>query len=142
MPLVNFSKFIDQVEDGRKTCTIRATRVHPFKEGDDLHLYTGARTKAVRRLLPAPVECREAWDFDMSWFLSGHPMVSLKMDGAEITFADLATFQRLAKLDGFACGADMTDYFLPKGREKFVGQLIRWKHPDRPFVPTFDALFR
>jgi hypothetical protein len=34
MPAINFTKFIEKVEDGRKTQTIRATRKNPIKAGD------------------------------------------------------------------------------------------------------------
>jgi hypothetical protein len=76
MPLVNFSVFVDQVEAGLlfegsywemakhwmdfpdadaspvglKRQTIRAIRKYPFKVGDKLFLYTGCRTRQVRKL--------------------------------------------------------------------------------------------
>jgi hypothetical protein len=76
MPLVNFSVFQSQVEAGLrfegdywkmakywmdfpdavpspvglKRQTIRAIRKYPFKVGDKLYLYTGCRTKKVRKL--------------------------------------------------------------------------------------------
>ena len=53
MPALNFrAEFADAVERGEKCQTIRAYRKdgrNP-KPGDTLHLYTGMRTRACRRL--------------------------------------------------------------------------------------------
>lgn len=142
MPLVNFTKFIDKVVSGEKTCTIRARRKIPFKVGDALYLYTGARTKAMRRLLPEPVECREAWEIRMWWHPAGVPFISLEKPGTSyFPLADAATLAQLARLDGFDGIGEMTEFFLPPGIETFTGQLIRWKHPQRPFVSTVESLF-
>lgn len=48
MPAINFTVFQDKILSGEKCQTVRATaRARP---GDRLHLYTGMRTKACRKL--------------------------------------------------------------------------------------------
>lgn len=54
MPLINFKKqFATAVAMGSKCQTIRKTRIIPIKAGDNLHLYSGLRTKEREKLLVA-----------------------------------------------------------------------------------------
>ncbi len=39
MPLLRFTKLLDQLRDHRKTQTMRIPRKNPLKEGDTLHVY-------------------------------------------------------------------------------------------------------
>jgi len=39
MPLLRFTKLLDQVKDHRKTQTMRIPRKNPMEEGDTLHIY-------------------------------------------------------------------------------------------------------
>lgn len=51
MPMFNFKKqFADSVESGEKRQTIRARRKNRPQVGQTAYLYTGARTKACRKL--------------------------------------------------------------------------------------------
>ncbi len=55
MGLYNFkSQFVPFIEDGSKTHTIRAERVHGDVPGRTMHLYTGLRHKGARLLFCAP----------------------------------------------------------------------------------------
>lgn len=58
MPLFNFQKqFADAVERGEKRQTIRARRKIRPKIGQIAYLYTGARTKACRKLGESKIIC-------------------------------------------------------------------------------------
>lgn len=50
MPVINFSMFIDKLENGTKTCTIRNNPPRGAKVGEKCKLYTGMRTKKCRLL--------------------------------------------------------------------------------------------
>lgn len=130
MPQLNFSpQFAPLVENGSKTQTIRATRKVPIKCGDMLHIFTGLRTKKARRLLP-PVHCRSALDIS----ICRKPLRNSKYSGLEVklTHAGKLTrekIEKLAKEDGFESVEAFTSWFLPKGRNEFKGQLIKWDSP-------------
>jgi hypothetical protein len=51
MPVMNFSsEFAESIINGTKLQTIRYVRQRPIFTGDTLHLYTGMKTKEVRKL--------------------------------------------------------------------------------------------
>ncbi len=127
MPQLNFSaQFAQAVADGSKRQTIRAMRKNPIKLDDTLHLYTGLRTKQARRLLP-PQQCTAA-------LLIGIRYKALKnsnYQSLEVSLQHKGKLRRdeieeVAKADGFDSVEAFAAWFLPKGRENFKGQLLKW----------------
>lgn len=124
MVAYNFQEqFADDVEDGRKTQTIRRTA--RCKPGDALQLYTGQRTKACRKLRDAvctaviPIEIR-----DTEMFLDGRRVLAgnAYRDSYEDHDNDFA------KADGFDSFMDMADWFRDRyGSLPFHGFVIKWK---------------
>ena len=120
MPALNFTRFVDQVEDGRKTQTIRATRKRPIKVGDKLHLFTGMRRHGCRRLSPSKgVECYYTADIEIRRDPEG---VSILVDARRY----FALAYALISDDGFEDAHSFFDYFVPKVGDVFKGQIIRW----------------
>jgi hypothetical protein len=120
--------FVDKVEDGRKTQTIRATRKIPIKTGDTLHLFTGQRTGNCRRLTPLEgVECIYVGRIFM---LKRSPWSHLfQLDGRDLSTSDMI---QLSTQDGFPSLPDFLTFFLPKDQDDFLGQLIRWNYWAEP----------
>jgi hypothetical protein len=114
MVAFNFqAQFVDDIEAGRKTQTIRrSARANP---GDSIQLYTGQRTKACRKLGDAVcVDCTYAG-----------------MTAGGVTLGDVSRFARdldeFAKADGFRDYAAMWKWFSEKYKtESFTGYITRW----------------
>jgi len=124
MPALNFQqRFAAAVESGEKRQTIRAVRALPLKVGDTLHLFTGMRTRACRRL--GTVVCTEVTPFEIVsaggwsiyWVLDDQCMTNDECDA-------------LAKADGFASEYEMTEWFDRTHGLPFEGVLIRWEMQD------------
>lgn len=128
MVAYNFqARFADAVERGEKRQTIRLVgkRRHA-RPGERVQLYTGMRTKSCRLLGEAtathvaPVRI-EATHMKMD----GHrlPGTLWHRDQAE------QTDNEFAEADGFACFADMADWFHTTHGLPFEGVVIFWSEP-------------
>lgn len=122
MVAYNFqARFADAVESGAKPHTIRADRKDGRvpKVGQQIHLYTGMRTKACRLLRKsiitevARVQIRPG---------------SLYVDGACL-MSDEAS--QLARADGFDNAREFFDWFRVHHGHLFNGYLIRWEISDQ-----------
>src|SRR5579859_5085717 len=133
MGLYNFQKrFVPFILDGRKTHTIRATRMNPDKPGNMLHLYTGLRLRRVKGksqaklLMRVPCvkveEIRITQPTPVAEQKLPHQLTIVEIDGNAL---DRAELEELAKRDGFCDFADMMSFW--KGRLPFEGQIIHWK---------------
>ena len=115
MAAINFTRFVDKVEGGTKRCTIRRHRKRPVKVGEPLHLYTGMRTKACRKLRQEI--CR-----------STTPLIIEKnrvvLKGKELAARQI---RKLAHDDGYENLADFWTFFVGRKRkDPFEGNLIKW----------------
>lgn len=118
MPALNFkSQFADDVESGKKRQTIRPIRKRPIKVGDDLHLYTGMRTKICRKLgmgicgsvMPVRIDAKQK---------------RVVLNGMPLWFHH--EIDELARADGFASIGEFFDFFKRQYGEVFEGVLIKW----------------
>lgn len=117
MGLYNFkAQFVPHILAGEKTHTIRATRAHPDKPGNTLHLYTGLRHKGARLLMR--VTCTKVDDIQIT------AKLNILING-EMLCADEA--EQLARRDGFTSRKEMMQFW--DGRLPFVGQIIHWRKP-------------
>ena len=113
MPMLNFQKqFAADVESGKKTQTIRKRRKNPIKPGDILYLYTGARTKACRKLGEA--KCKSVENISIYTF-------SYLKNGVGCHASD-----GFAKKDGFDTWGDLLKFFIETHGLPFKGDLIKW----------------
>lgn len=113
MVAINFSVFLDRVENGTKCQTIR--KKARCKPGDALQLYTGMRTKGCRKLRDA--ECVSVERITI------HPDGRITLaDGGEVT-----TPQVTAQRDGFEALEDMLSFFKRHYGLPFEGDMISWK---------------
>ena len=134
MGLYNFqSRFVPFILDGRKMHTIRATRAHPDKPGNTLHLYSGLRQKGARLLMRVP--CVKVEEIEImhrierfknpdngkiervEWF-------SIWIDDQELSGSEN---EELARRDGFSDFQEMMKFW--DGRLPFEGQIIHWRIP-------------
>lgn len=129
MPMLNFqARFAPLVEFGGKRQTIRAYRKdgRDPKAGDRLYLYTGARTKACRKLGEAT--CRSVRGVELNFHgalcIDGRPVYSNR-------------FNALAQADGFngtheiAPMREMIEWFRSTHGLPFHGLLIQWGEVER-----------
>lgn len=116
MPSINFTMFPEKVEDGTKCQTIRA-RTSTIKAGDPLYLFTGMRTKECRKL--KMVICKSVTDIFLMERLA-QPRGNVALTGIYL--------EEFAQADGFACYADMWDFFSKRANNEgeFHGKLIKW----------------
>ena len=132
MPNLNYIAVLAPlVEDGRKRCTIRAMRKRPIQIGHNLHHFTGLRTRYVRRLRKPDV-CSVAVPLRMRWVTRGsYRSFELQMNGRKLSVSEI---QELAERDGFkllkgphqSALEAFKAWFLPPGRDEFIGQYIEW----------------
>ena len=132
MPSLNYiAPLAPLIEQGRKRCTIRAWRKRPIYIGDPLFHFTGLRTKGVRRLR-GPDTCMVALNVSMRWVARGaYRSFEMKMNGRKLTVSEI---QALAVRDGFETLKGPHEnaleafkaWFLPPGRDEFIGQYIEW----------------
>lgn len=115
MPALNFkAQFAAAVACGGKTQTIRAPRQRPIRAGDTLHLFTGMRTKACRRL--RTVLCTAVRPVRIS-------QARVWVDERELSLEEIKT---LAVRDGFFDCVAFIDFFCATHGLPFEGQLIEW----------------
>lgn len=132
MPSLNYiAPLAPLIESGQKRCTIRAMRKRPIYIGDNLHHFTGLRTRNARRLRPVDV-CAVAVPVRMRWITRGtYRGFELQMNGRKLTVSEI---QDLAERDGFkllkgphqSALEAFKAWFLPPGRDEFIGQYIEW----------------
>lgn len=116
MVALNFSpQFADDVEAGRKTQTIRQTaRVKP---GQRVHLYTGQRTKACRKL--GEGTCTDVTAITLT--------VRRAIFGTYHLILPDSRLHDFAVLDGFPDYEHMWNWFDNQYKKAaFEGWLIRW----------------
>jgi hypothetical protein len=136
--LYNFQKrFVPFILSGEKTHTIRATRAHPDKPGNTLHLYTGlrqrgpiiqklasgevVREKMAKLLMRVPcVKVEEIEIRDGAFGDENH--ASVIIDGVTL---DRGERETLARRDGFPNFEEMIQFW--RGRLPFRGQIIHWR---------------
>lgn len=120
MPLIGFQmKFKESIKSGKKKQTIRQPRKRPFKVGDKLYMYTGVRTKKMKKIAEHVVRavssiiiCKE-----------GYALLGYK----KIIFTcDMKDLNRLAIKDGFQTWDDLVEWFDKKYELPFHGVLIEW----------------
>lgn len=135
MPILNFkSCYAAAIESGTKRQTIRRPRKRPIKVGDELFLYTGLRTKLVRKLkikgqymktLFAYVYCDPICT--QVGTVSFDPPLGIIVDGRRLYFKDAHAF---AVADGFQTVPGMMSFFLetyPEDFYKTTFNYIRWR---------------
>lgn len=116
MPVISFdARFADAVACGAKRQTIRPRRKKPVKIGDKLHLFTGLRTKARRRL--GLGICVDVQDIRIE------SDDSVALDGVHLLRDEL---HGLAQADGFDNTAQFIEWFRSHYGLPWVGQMIQW----------------
>jgi hypothetical protein len=118
--MFNFqARFAPLVESGAKTQTIRKTcRAKP---GDTLYLYTGARTKACRKL--GEGRCVSV----VSVAIDDHGRTLVAGNIVAPMLFDPTCAENFAKADGFDSYADMVEWFRKQHGLPFSGYLYRWE---------------
>jgi hypothetical protein len=150
MPLLGFElRFADAIENGvaaagrragphpevrPKRQTIRAHRAdgRDPKPGDTLYLYTGLRTKAVRKL--GEVRCRRVERLRIAPGRTRDKRASsdrgftcsVAQPGTRAVPLDPAQLRRLARADGFDSVDEFVAFFESRHGLPFEGYLIRW----------------
>lgn len=115
MPAYNFKReFAGKIEAGTKRHTIRKERKYPTKQGQELSLYTGMRTKNCRLLRRSP--CLAVLPVQIH-------RTSAIVDGVMICDEELAT---LAHDDGFESSESFIEFFRKQYGLPFRGVLIKW----------------
>ena len=112
VPALNFQKrFVQLINSGHKTSTIRPERKRPIRVEDRLLLYTGMRTAQCRKLADA---------------------VCIAVDRVEITETTVhiagveQEIHTFAQRDGFRNTLDMLSWFKKTHRLPFRGYIITW----------------
>lgn len=122
MPALSFKKqFAAKVESGEKRQTIRAMRKdhRDVAPGQTLHLYTGMRTKACRKLGEATCTTSEPIGIGTDGMvLLGCDEGIRKLTGPEV--------EDLARADGFDRVDDFLNFFQTTHGLPFYGMLIQW----------------
>jgi len=115
MPLLNFKKeFADDVMMGRKRMTIRKKRKRPIKKGDDLHLYTGLRTKHTQFLgLGKCLKIQEVTMTELGMVIAGQSFAWNELDA-------------LAIADGFNSAAKFKSFFQKQYGFPLDAEIIAW----------------
>ena len=117
MVAINFDKqFAGAVERGEKLQTVRRPRNRqPIVTGTVLQLYTGQRTKSVRKLHDAVCIGTDAVEIDRdSLFVAGR-------------YLDSDDREAFARADGFKDYARMVAWFSNKSSLPFEGRVIQWR---------------
>ena len=127
MPSLNFmERFAGLVERGEKLTTIRKVRKRPIKISDTVHLYTGQRTKACRKL--GVGRCMQVRAILIKPLFNPPdtvPMIFL--DGRPLPAWRLPAF---TTADGFDHFDDFTAFFTKQYGLPFEGVLIEWELED------------
>jgi len=114
--LISFTKFLDKIESGAKTQTIRSPRIVPIEQGEHLYLCWNPFTKDKRKIGDSictkitPIVIKE-----------NH----IKVGGAIVDY--LPSLEYFAQRDGFESWDEMKKYFSPKFGDPLV--MIEWEYP-------------
>jgi hypothetical protein len=121
MALINSSRkdFIDAVANGSKHFTIRQLRKNPIKKGEALQLYTGLRTKQVKKL--RDTVCKNVWDIKIE---NKKAEFLFLLDGKQLTTKQV---KDISNKIGFDSVEEWIEYFKEKYKFPFKGQLIEWE---------------
>jgi len=123
MVAYNFKKeFVEAVETGKKTQTIRALRKGRSRHaspGEALQLYTGMRTNNCKKLLPDPV-CFNV----QAIMITKDPFVCVVLD--KYLLSD-KTIEEMAIADGFKSVEAFAAFFDETHGLPFEGVLISWE---------------
>lgn len=133
MVALNFkAEFADDVEEGRKTRSIRAPRKDGRvpKKDEPAHLFTGMRTKTCRKLALSVVTRVRPVEIDHT---------GVKIEGRPLYAGDAPAYQGgpdpehydgdFARADGFNTFTDMVEWFSKVHGLPFTGFLIEWRRP-------------
>lgn len=121
MPMFNFkTQFAGAVDSGEKRQTIRARRKIRPQSGQIAYLYTGARTKACRKL-------GEGTIWAVHNIMIGHKgcLINYNEDG-EYPINESYELDMFACEDGFTDWPAMRDWFQKTHGLPFTGDLIKW----------------
>lgn len=132
MPSLNFKgQFVDKIIQGAKTQTIRKYRRFPIKKGDKLYLFTGLRTKWVKKLGEA--NCSEVYDIKILSDCS----VLIKRENDE-DFKKINADEAWVAADGFSSVEQFFRFWSLTDTLPFTGQLIFWENfiPEQKFPKT------
>lgn len=132
MPSLNFKgQFVDKIIQGAKTQTIRKYRRFPIKKGDKLYLFTGLRTKWVKKLGEA--NCSDVFDIKILPDCS----VMIKMENDE-DFKLIDANEAWVSADGFTSVEQFYKFWRLTDTLPFSGQLIFWENfvADQNFSKT------
>lgn len=124
MVAYSFQKmFVDPIRSGRKCQTIRADRRRHAREGEELQLYTGMRTKQCRLIGRATCVCAIPIRINFSTMYPGDVVVVGA--GPRIWAQDL---DRFAHADGFNDWPAMRAFWEEQHPNVllFVGVIIYW----------------
>lgn len=121
MPMFNFqNQFAADVESGEKRQTIRVKRKNRPKVGQTAFLYTGARTKACKKLGEDVIQGVE------EIVIGSRGVIFSPDDATEYTESDAEALDYFAKEDGFENWKAMGDWFANTHGLPFEGDLIKW----------------
>jgi hypothetical protein len=126
MPLYNFkARFAEAVATGQKCQTIRALRRDNRNPevGEPLYLYTGIRTKKVRKLRVAKTTNVRPIQIDEQPY-EGQLLPLVFLDGHLLAPEEL---EQMARRDGFGDTADFMAWFRQLHGYPFSGILIEWE---------------
>ena len=136
MPALSFQKqFAPKVEAGEKTQTVRAKRKHPIKDGDNLMLYTGMRTKYCRML--GYGVCKDVSEIQIVWN-ENHSGRNIIINDKVLNPEEM---ERFAMADGFGCFEEFFSFFKAQGGflthcatgiVTWEGDVISWDFKGRP----------
>jgi len=126
MPLLGFTVFRKEIEDGRKRQTIRMARKHPIKVGQDLYLYWKLRTKQCEKI--GETRCSESYRRPWQEIKSDYDVIFRDGFTGESVFqvSNNSTQQLLAKID-FNRWFDSHHQLEPLT----LLDIIRWDYPFR-----------
>jgi hypothetical protein len=117
-------RFIDRIETGTKSQTVRGGRRHHAKPGQTIQLYTAMRTKVCRKIAPDAV-CISS--LPVTLFFGGNPVLRVEVAGREV---DARYF---AQADGFTDESDLAAFWRDENGvqpgDTFHGTLIEWHWP-------------
>lgn len=120
------TRFVEPILAGTKDQTIRASRKVPPKIGGPMHLFTGMRTKACKRI--AAVTCTEILKIEISpFYFGGYVQLRAANDllASLRRESDLLAF---ARRDGFGSWQELCDFWQKRhGALLFRGEVYRWE---------------
>lgn len=119
-------RFIDRIEDGTKSQTIRADRRRHARPGEQLQLYFGMRTKHCRLL--ARRRCIDVLPISLL-FDDDPEYEGIILPGLGLMSLGLGSLDEFAIADGFEDWAELKAFWREQHGDisEFEGVLIRWE---------------